>query len=167
MLLTFVVIEVLQDSLKYFRPVLLVALREQQAIADAVGIDKSTVNRILDDLLQNDDHSDLQLFHNFDERKIYTVWNFPKATNEVNHVGSILSLAEACATRFNSKLIQGCQGRAESKILTASVQHFQFANLQFDTVPDPQCRAPPRTGLFDRRNQMMNCSWRLSHKGEQ
>lgn len=60
----------------------------QQAIADNVGMARAVVNYKIADLhgIIGSDNS-----HDFDkhDRRIYTVWNFAKATNEVRHFGNI------------------------------------------------------------------------------
>lgn len=65
----------------------------QQAIADAVGMDRKVVERQIADFGQNDKFADLTIFRDFEgdenHRQIYTIWNFPKATNEVRHFGNI------------------------------------------------------------------------------
>ena len=61
----------------------------QQAIADAVGMAQNTVTEKIAEIIENGSNADSDIFHNFEERKIYTVWNFPKSTNEVKHFGNI------------------------------------------------------------------------------
>ncbi len=57
----------------------------QQAIADAVGLDRAVVADKIADIVENGNNADCRIFRNFEHRKIYTVWNFSKSTNEVKH----------------------------------------------------------------------------------
>ena len=50
---------------------------------------RKSVADVIANFGENDSHSDLANFRNFEDRKIYTVWNFPKATNEVKIFGNI------------------------------------------------------------------------------
>lgn len=64
------------------------ACHTQEAIAQAVGVDQTNVARTLQDLCKKYQQDDTHIFRNF-EPKVYTVWNFDKATNEVRHFGNI------------------------------------------------------------------------------
>ena len=44
------------------------------------------VNRKISDLLQDSKFTETQLFGNFDNRQIYTIWNFGKATKKYRMV---------------------------------------------------------------------------------
>jgi 16S rRNA G966 N2-methylase RsmD len=61
----------------------------QEEIAKEVEVDVATINRRIAGFLQNGNFADLQNFRNFEHRKIYTIWNFDKANNQVKHFGNI------------------------------------------------------------------------------
>lgn len=67
------------------------ACHTQQEIADAVEMSQPFVNEEIDEIITNNDYADSDIFGNFDgdEKRIYTVWNFAKANNEVKHFGNI------------------------------------------------------------------------------
>lgn len=60
----------------------------QETIAAATDTPQQTVSRLIADFTQIGADADLGIFRNF-EPKIYNVWNFAKATNEVRHFGNI------------------------------------------------------------------------------
>lgn len=60
----------------------------QQEIADAVGISRVSVAEILQELSESSQQEDSDIFRDF-EPQLYSVWNFPKATNEVRHFGNV------------------------------------------------------------------------------
>ena len=63
----------------------------RQQIADATGIALSSVDAAIANFAKNHENgadADSVIFRNF-EPKIYNVWNFQKATNEVRHFGNI------------------------------------------------------------------------------
>lgn len=64
------------------------ACHTQDAIAQAVNEDPMTVNRFLQKNREKYSEGDSLFFRNF-EPKVYTVWNFDKATNAVRHFGNI------------------------------------------------------------------------------
>jgi hypothetical protein len=78
-------------------------------LVELVMVQQNVAN-VIAEFTKNAGNADSGIFRNFDERKIYTFWNFPKATNEAKLVGSILSVAETCVTRFISKLIPRLSG---------------------------------------------------------
>ena len=87
----------IDDQLKTEREETMTALwlscYSQKDIADAVGIDQATVARFLQDLCKPEElpksiKSAIQHDSDFTPQ-IYSVWNFPKATNEVKHFGNI------------------------------------------------------------------------------
>jgi hypothetical protein len=66
--------------------------RTQQEIADALGISRQTVGERIREIIENGKCSDSDIFPDFDKpaedgekspRQLYSIWNFPKATNEV------------------------------------------------------------------------------------
>lgn len=73
----------------------------QSAIAEKLSIAQPTVARIIDGFIQNGKFSDSDIFADFEKpesedgkpakssRQLYSIWNFPKATNEVRHFGNI------------------------------------------------------------------------------
>jgi len=68
----------------------------QEAIAHSLKMPRQTVTDKIADFAENGQLSDLGIFGNFEQdepeksgRRIYTVWNFPKANNEVRHFGNI------------------------------------------------------------------------------
>ncbi len=69
--------------------------RSQQHIAESLQTDQARVSRVLEEVMQNGKLTDLHIFRDFEGtsedsgRRIYTVWNFPKANNEVRHFGNI------------------------------------------------------------------------------
>lgn len=69
------------------------ACHTQQDIGDAVGVDHATVARFLQDLCKTESLpkcTKSAISHETDfDLQIYSVWNFPKATNEVRHFGNI------------------------------------------------------------------------------
>jgi DNA modification methylase len=60
----------------------------QQEIADKVGLTTQAVGQRITKFEKNDQMIDSFIFSNFDP-KVYTVWNFPKLTNDVKIFGSI------------------------------------------------------------------------------
>ena len=69
------------------------ACETQEQIADVLNTPLSTVNRVIANFSQNGQMSEMGIFRDFDEpdshRKIYDIWNFGKATNEIKHPGNI------------------------------------------------------------------------------
>src|SRR5262249_46601873 len=69
------------------------ACATQEVIAEAVGIDRSAVSKFLQKMCDEFHGKEDHIFRDFDgddsPRRIYSVWNFPKATNEVRHFGNI------------------------------------------------------------------------------
>lgn len=66
--------------------------RTQQEIGDAVGVDDDTVSVFLQKIRKIDGYQKSEksaILHEDFEPQIYSVWNFPKATNEVRHFGNI------------------------------------------------------------------------------
>lgn len=71
--------------------------RTQKEIAEALNLPPKTVSNKIAEFGQNGSDADLAIFRNFIEsedgeksdRQLYSVWNFPKATNEVKHFGNI------------------------------------------------------------------------------
>ena len=65
------------------------ACETQTKIEDITGIPIQTVNRIIEELSQNAHLSEMGKFRDFEQDgstlRIYDIWNFSKATNEVNH----------------------------------------------------------------------------------
>ena len=64
------------------------ACHTQEAIAQDVKMQVSHVSEFLRKNSEKYQQGDSELFRNF-EPKVYTVWNFDKATNEVRHFGNI------------------------------------------------------------------------------
>ncbi len=60
----------------------------QEAIAEAAGVSRPAVTEEIANFVKNGHVTDSDIFHNF-EPKLYSVWNFPEATNEVRHFGNI------------------------------------------------------------------------------
>ena len=68
----------------------------QDAIAKAVGITQQSVTNQIAAFTKSGDFADSGIFRNFDQeemeesgRRIYDVWNFVSAKNEVRHFGNI------------------------------------------------------------------------------
>ena len=59
-----------------------------ETIADAVGMSRPAVTEKIASFVTDGKSADSDIFRNF-EPKIYNVWNFQKATNEVRHFGNI------------------------------------------------------------------------------
>jgi DNA modification methylase len=67
-----------------------------EAIAGSVGLPRQSVTARIAEIVKNGRLSDSDIFGNFEHdepddsgRRIYTIWNFSKATNEVRHFGNI------------------------------------------------------------------------------
>ncbi len=60
----------------------------QEQIAEAVGLDRTVVTKRLQELCKQFQGNDMHNFRNF-EPQLYSVWNFPAATNQVRHFGNI------------------------------------------------------------------------------
>jgi DNA modification methylase len=64
------------------------ACHTQEAIAEAVGVSQPMVSEFLRKISESFRGKDSDIFRNF-EPKIYNVWSFPEATNQVRHFGNI------------------------------------------------------------------------------
>jgi hypothetical protein len=72
------------------------ACHSQREIADKLGIPVQTVNDRIEEIGEKSEKrqlSDSGFFPDFEQddshRRVYDLWNFPKATNEVRHFGNI------------------------------------------------------------------------------
>lgn len=69
------------------------ACHTQAEIAEAVGMEQGHVSEFLRKLSESFPGKDSDNFRNFEGEdstlRVYSVWNFPKATNEVRHPGNI------------------------------------------------------------------------------
>jgi hypothetical protein len=70
------------------------ACHTQEAIAKVVGVARETVRDFLQKMAEDFQGKESAIFRDFEEledspRRIYSVWNFPKSTNEAKHFGNI------------------------------------------------------------------------------
>jgi DNA-binding Lrp family transcriptional regulator len=65
----------------------------QNKIAEVVGLSQPTVSEIIAKNIGNGKKTDSDIFRDFSQEnsalRIYDIWNFSKATNEVKHFGNI------------------------------------------------------------------------------
>jgi phage regulator Rha-like protein len=79
----------------------------QENIASLTGVSRPTVTRKIENFVQSGKNAEMNIFRDFKQEnsalRIYDIWNFSKATNEVNHfyilffdftTGSMLCLCE-------------------------------------------------------------------------
>jgi len=72
------------------------ACHKQENIADELGIPRQTVTDKIADFAENVESYNFGIFRNFEQdesessgRRVYNLWNFAKANNEVRHFGNI------------------------------------------------------------------------------
>lgn len=72
------------------------ACQTQEAIAEQLGVVQKTVSNKIEDFSKKVNSDDFTIFRNFEDdeseksgRRVYNLWNFAKATNEVRHFGNI------------------------------------------------------------------------------